>query len=197
MLNDIFLKISARHANAKCLIIGDFNINLLRIDRGKLPIEYITTMYSFGYTPLIMRPTRVTSRSVTLIDHIWTNDAGLVSGRGILRCGITDHFPIFVSLHIDNPIETSKMVYYSERVHTEATEAKFTSSLLEVDWEGIKNIEDVEQMYGCLVTAISSKFNECFPIVEKKRKILGFNKPYITYDIKILIKKTDLTKIIL
>ena len=39
--------------------MGDFNINLLNIDKHLLSSEFIEMMYSFAYIPLIIKPTRI------------------------------------------------------------------------------------------------------------------------------------------
>ena len=54
-------------------------------------------MNSFGYRPTILRPTRVTATSFTIIDQIWINDYENVEASGILRYCPSDHFPLIVS----------------------------------------------------------------------------------------------------
>ena len=51
-------------------------------------------MYSHAFTPLITKPTRVTSNTATLVDNIFTNSSRN-SFNGILLCDISDNFPIF------------------------------------------------------------------------------------------------------
>ena len=52
------------------ILMGDFNKNLLNVDTN---IEWCTFTTSLGLTQLIDEPTRVTTESQTLIDHIYTN----------------------------------------------------------------------------------------------------------------------------
>ena len=50
---------------------------------------------------LITKPTRVTSKTVSLIDNIFTNfifDTSLKLKKGIIEKDVSDHFPVFVSL---------------------------------------------------------------------------------------------------
>ena len=51
-------------------------------------------MYSHAFTPLITKPTRVTSNTATLIDNILTN-CSRNSLNGIIILDISDHFPLF------------------------------------------------------------------------------------------------------
>ena len=61
-------------------------------------------MYSFGFSPLINRPTRISSASATIIDNIFSNNpVNSVSAlNGIIVSDISDHLPIF---HISEKTE--------------------------------------------------------------------------------------------
>ena len=56
--------------NKEYILMGDFNKNLLNVDTN---IEWGNFTTSLGLTQLIDEPTRVTTESQTLIDHIYTN----------------------------------------------------------------------------------------------------------------------------
>jgi len=59
--------------NKKAIIMGDFNIDLLKA-KNKQPVEeFLQINLEHCYTPHITRPTRVTPHSKTLIDNIFTN----------------------------------------------------------------------------------------------------------------------------
>ena len=50
---------------------------------------------------LITKPTRVTSKTVSLIDNIFTNfifDTSLKLKKGIIKSDVSDNFPVFVFL---------------------------------------------------------------------------------------------------
>ena len=51
-------------------ITGDFNIDLLKKDTHAPSSAFLELLYSYGYLPLINKPTRVTNSSATIIDHI-------------------------------------------------------------------------------------------------------------------------------
>ena len=50
-----------------------------------LPLEFLSTTYSYGYIPQILQPTRVAGMSATLIDLIYINDIFVVLRDGIIR----------------------------------------------------------------------------------------------------------------
>ena len=53
------------------IITGDFNIDLIKFDLNDNTSEYLTTVLKNGFIPTIILPTRVTSHSCILIDHIY------------------------------------------------------------------------------------------------------------------------------
>ena len=76
--------------------MGDFNINLMKIEDNAKYFESFSIMTSFGYSPSILRPTRVKRCSANIINQIWVNFFKL-SFSGITLSELTDHFPIFIS----------------------------------------------------------------------------------------------------
>ena len=61
------------HENKQCLIMGDFNIDILRINDHSDSNNFINTLGSFCFQPQIIQPTQITSHSATLIDNIFLN----------------------------------------------------------------------------------------------------------------------------
>ena len=53
--------------------MGYFNIDLLDYESHHLTEEYINTMNSLSFQPMITKPTRITDHSATLIDHFFFN----------------------------------------------------------------------------------------------------------------------------
>ena len=101
----------------KCFLMGDYNIDLLRKGNCSIPQDFVALMFSYGYMPLILRPTRVPGRSATLIDNIWINNETLLVNSGIIKCDISDHFPEFANV-IGGSIATdwgSTQVYYTKK----------------------------------------------------------------------------------
>ncbi len=52
-------------------------------------------IFSQGFIPLIHKPTRVTSVTATLIDHIYTNILNSESISDIILTDVADHFGTF------------------------------------------------------------------------------------------------------
>ena len=59
--------------NKEVILLGDFNIDLLKCDSNKNVSDFLDIIYSTNLVPNITSPTRLTSRSQTLIDNIFSS----------------------------------------------------------------------------------------------------------------------------
>ena len=83
-------------SNKKFLILGDLNLNTTGCNQHPHAKDYLNILSSNAAFPLITKPTRITSTSSTLLDHIITNITQNTFLPGILRSDLSDHFfPIF------------------------------------------------------------------------------------------------------
>ena len=76
-------------------LLGDFNVNLLNYNEHNQTSEFLDSLASNSFIPLILQPTRITSHSNTLKDNICSNvfDPDIVSGN--LTTTISNHLPQF------------------------------------------------------------------------------------------------------
>ena len=92
-LNELLHKLDS--LNEKCFLMGDFNIDLLKLEDNPSTIDFLNQMFSSAFYPLISRPTRITDSSATLIDNISVNNIEENYESGILFTGLSDHLPVF------------------------------------------------------------------------------------------------------
>ena len=76
-------------------LLGDFNVNLLNYNEHNQTNEFLDSLASNSFIPLILQPTRISSHCNTLIDNIFSNfiDPDIISGN--LTATISDHLPQF------------------------------------------------------------------------------------------------------
>ena len=103
-INDI---LSKARGNKDIYICGDFNIDLLKHESNNGTNNFLNILYSSGLYPLIVKPTRITTHSYTLIDNIFTNNLCNENESGILINDISDHLPIF-SMIRNKSVNTTK-----------------------------------------------------------------------------------------
>ena len=84
----------------KVILLGDFNIDLLPTAVQKT--SWINTSQSYYLNQLIDEPTRITSHSKTLLDHIYVSEDVNLSKSGLLSWAISDHNPIYNTIKKSN-----------------------------------------------------------------------------------------------
>ena len=89
-LQPLLFKISKE--KKECAIMGDFNIDLLKMSNAAS--DFNDNMSSHFFTPFILQPTRL--RSKTLIDNIFVNSLEYHSYSGNLLYELSDHLMQFV-----------------------------------------------------------------------------------------------------
>ena len=84
--------------NKQIILLGDFNIDLLKFGSNNSVDNFIDSLQSFSLIPSISLPTRITENSKTLIDNIFHTPNNLKTSSGNLLVGISDHLPQFLFL---------------------------------------------------------------------------------------------------
>ena len=87
--------------NKSVILAGDFNINVLDFEQNKKVQNFINLMFQFGLVPTINKPTRVTNKTISAVDHIITNSIYNNEFKtGIVKTDISDHFPIIYAFKL-------------------------------------------------------------------------------------------------
>ena len=84
------------HENKICSIVGDFNIDLLKVDTRDDYNTYLNVLSSIFFTPYIKQPTRPISKP--LIDNIFLNSIEFSSYSGNITIQLADHLFQFAIL---------------------------------------------------------------------------------------------------
>ena len=86
-------------SNKSCFIQGDLNFNLIDMEDNNIG-HFKEKMFDYSFYSLINKPTRITDKTATCIDHIWSNifDDKIISG--IFTEMIADHMATFQSCNI-------------------------------------------------------------------------------------------------
>ena len=95
-------------------IAGGFNLNVL--DHDKIQ-NFLNLLHQNNMIPIINKPTRVTRKIVTSIDHIITNSFNDTNFKTIIfKSDISDHFPIgvFLSTMVENNKNEVTYIYIKE-----------------------------------------------------------------------------------
>ena len=93
-LHDVLEKLSNEIKTA--VLMDDFNIDLLKYDSDIDSFTFLGKMYSSFLLPYIFSPSRLTTRSQTLIDNIFSNNIQEDTNSGNLTSTISDHYAQFL-----------------------------------------------------------------------------------------------------
>ena len=166
-------------------IMGDFNLDLLT--NSQITNDLANLLYSYNFTVRTTRPTRVSSRAATLIDHIWSNCSDLDQIYGILMNDQSDHFSPFLT----SSIETHAVpVTIKTRNYNFTTKETLLRSL-ERNLSNYQGEGDVDTTCNNLIYALQNVMDECYPYRTIKVKPKSLKNPWITDEIKILIKQRN------
>ena len=175
--------------NKKVYLTGDFNIDLLKINTNEAVDEYLDTLTSNHLMPLITLPTRVTSKSKTLIDNIFYNQytPDIISGN--LTVGISDHMPQFSLIPQRKQHHLPKKHNIYKRNFKNFDRENFILDLLEVDWTEASTNTDVNKSLEHLLNKIEVLLDKYAPLTKMTNKEFKLKlKPWLTKGILKSIK---------
>ena len=171
--------------NKHCFLMGDFNIDLLKYTDDNLSHDFFDTLSSFSFLPLITRPTRLSQRSYTLIDNIFSN-VDLETKSGVVISDISDHCPIFatvISFFANQKLQPSFIMI---RKITAEKIARLKNKLNTFTWAEVLTENDVNRSYDKFAKILTTALNECIPFQQSKpNNKQQIRKPWVS---KLLLK---------
>ena len=144
--------------------MGDFNIDLLKVDDHRPTHDYLELIFSYSLLPTIYKPTRITETTATIIDNILTNDENVIKSS-ILVTDITDHMPTVLTTrnNLTNHSGSTKKITY-KRIHTDDNIAKLKQRLIDVKWQEILDNNNANDDYNKFIETFDTLYNECVPL---------------------------------
>ena len=158
------------------VVMGDFNVNLLDYE-GSFPADFLSDMLASGLLPSVTIPTRVTEKSATLIDNIFSSMT--FQNSFVIVSDISDHFPVLSDLLLPNMqgprSSRSTSPYFVTEKNLEALKTK----LQECSWEFIDEKDDLDSSFDKFYSKVKDCFIECCtrrPSNQPRRKNEPFNR---------------------
>lgn len=161
-------KFYSTHTNYKDLILcGDYNIDLLKAQSHKATGEFIDAMFAMSLFPSIIRPSRITSHSATLIDNIFCNNLGNIVS-GLLIKDISDHLPVFAVYNITHNKNSSIKETRYIRVRDEYSMTAFKNDLASYNWDCVYREQDIDVAYKTFLDTFTHLYNKHCPLVKHR-----------------------------
>ena len=152
--------------------MGDFNINLLNVATHQKTYDFIDNVIAQGFIPYITKPTRITSTTATLIDHLYSKHTHTEYDSRIIITDMTDHFGIFHLIYGTPTVHNIK--YKQTRQLNEYNILKFRNLLAKADYTSVLSAIDPNEAYNNFMQIYKSLFEISCPV-----KTTKINKKYI------------------
>ena len=159
-------KLYQSRPNADLLLLGDFNIDLL-----KTQSRWKAITSSLGLTQVIKDPTRVTQTSETLIDHIYTNSPPTILSASVSDLSISDHAPISCckTTKIQRPVKNRHNII-SFRSFKNFDQTAFQHALDSTPFQEVMNYTDPNEALDVWYNHFLSVLNVHAPVKTKRVK---------------------------
>ena len=165
--------------NKQIILLGDINIDLIK--HSTQPVsEFINTMQSLSFIPIITKPTRFppagSRGEPSLLDHIWVNSLKEYSS-GVLCVDVTDHCPVFVNVPIVHKENNKTKITF--RTHSPHSIEKFKRDV----YESVRTMNfdaDVNVLTSKFSEKLNTLYSACFPIKIKYVLNRRLCKPWLS-----------------
>ena len=172
------------------ILMGDPNSsNLLTKDNSKT--KHIVQIYdTYGMTQIMKDPTRITSDTQTLTDHIVTNIPKNTAESGVVPCGVSDHDLIYIIRYTRIPKIKKEPKVLTVRTHKNLSEASLLDDLhnfpVELILESSGNPDTLWLTWKSFFTNIIKKYAPVQTI-----RVRWNSLPYVTAEVKHMMRIRD------
>ena len=163
MKTDIIIK--NKKSSKPIYIVGEFNLNALDYECNSKVKNFFNLIFQQGLIPVINKPTRITKKSATAIDHIMTKilvEANITTS--IMKTDISDHFLIFlISKTQCINIYPQKPSILKRHINTNSIN-DFNNLLHEENWNDIFSINNANDSYDLFLKTFLNNYEIDFPL---------------------------------
>ena len=192
--NEYFNHVIAKITDEKkiCYLAGDFNIDLLKSESVNDTKDFFDTLTSNLFVPHITLPSRITNRSQTLIDNIFSNNPEFENcTSGNFTFSISDHLAQFLIVPSADK-RPPKIHNIKVRDTRDYSHEELVADIINVDWGKVLQADKADPNHS--FQRFNEKVNE---ILDKhmpwrklnKKELRLQTKPWITKGILNSIKR--------
>ena len=177
------------------LLTGDLNVGNLFLPTSTYQHSGITSFdhkikdmaETLNLTQLITEPTRIENCTQNLRDLFFTSNLNLITNCGVLSSFSTlDHFPIFITLSIQNDISDDNNFTECWDYRKMDTE-RLTQQLLQTDCRAILD-KDIDEATTDFTSHILDAARRCIPTKQIRQRQ---DKPWVTTELLRQIRKRE------
>ena len=130
--------------------------------------------------PTINKPTKVTRKTATAINHILTNHFIDVNFKtAIFKTDISDHFPVSIIISLKEILVENKYFYVCKRLTTDDAVERFNQALYEFDWVEIETCDNPSECYKLFFKKLLTIYESFCTRKKIKLNIEDIQSPWI------------------
>ena len=190
---------SLESENKEFILLGDTNCDysviLQESSVANLPntTRQLEHLYnSFGLKQLINKPTRETTDTSSIIDHIAINIASNVIESGVLKLGLSDHYLVYAIRKFRGNMPCNHKIIKTRKMKN-FYEELFLNDLAAIDWQRIlicsQYINEAVQNWTNILSLVVGKHA---PLIE--RRVSDKSTPWLNPEIKKMFRTRDKLK---
>ena len=171
--------------NKEIYLCGDFNCDILKIDYQNSYKTFYNLLLSYGLSPFILLPTRITDNSATIVDNIFSNNStnNILSGNVVTD--MSDHFAQFIS--IQRPKFDYKSISFYKRDYSKFSEKNFRDDVSIQIFDN--DFFDVNDQFNDFFLKLEGCVNRHAPFKKlTSKEIRTKDKPWISSELIKMIK---------
>jgi len=149
-------------------IMGDMNVDLLKCSDHAKTGEYLDNLFTQGFIPLILKPTRITPHCRTLIDHIYTNTYEHNMTSGIIISDVSDHLGIFTIITKQSKVNKANNTHTPYRNFSQTNINNFNEELSKIDYAPVYLEDNPNNAYNAFMKLYLNIFDKTFPLILKR-----------------------------
>ena len=123
-----------------------------------------------------------------MIDNIWFGSCADFSKSGIIISNITDHYAFFSVFGERQASSSDAYLEISKRMLTANNREQLKNAIANYNFAPIMNINCIESSYNMFSDNLKNLYDRYCPIKNVRVKRLDVSKPYITLEIKKMLR---------
>ena len=159
-------------------LMGDFNLDLIKGKQHTATGEFLTVLDNVGLYPLISLPTRITPKSATLIDNIFSTEVSSVSS-GLILSSISDHLPSFAVFGGAGIAQSKESRFTLKRVMNDKGKERFRKWVKVWGESFMPRVDSVAEDAARFRNELRDEYNVCFPQKKVRIRPIDEKKPWL------------------
>lgn len=177
------------------VLLGDMNIDLLNcnVNPSRNSQKLVKILDNVNLTQIIRDPTRVSSHSKTLIDHVYVSNPLVIIHNSVPMYAVSDHYPICITRKYSQNKENANGKQISYRSIKHFDEDAFMSDMFNSPWQNVNACTSPDEALACWSSIYQDVIDKHMPIIHKRVKRIRQPK-WMNEEIKHAIHTRDFLK---